>query len=354
VVRLKTQFMLRGTLLLLAMLPVLVFADTSDYVWNEQFSKKTAEAAEGKPRAQYDLGNMYLKGQGTGINEQKAFEWIKKSASSHYLKAQFKTGFMYLKGLGVKRNYSEAEKWLRKAANKNYAPAQYYLAGMYRDGQYLGKNYDKALFWLKKARANGFWKAANEYDKVIALTQRGATQPARVKEKPKQRPVVVAKRVEKPATVRKRKPVAKAAKDENLRGLLLKGNWLERGKPAKYLPSELTQCKKKSTGLYCVSKKDLKGKRGNTTFVYRIIVNIEHISEAGEFSASYRNNILSSVQGKPVVIPGDDGENDITRPSPIIKTGLQKTVHSLECQLDNAKQISCVKDISRNIKLTRR
>jgi len=347
--------MLRKLCFLLAMLPMLVIADTGDYVWNEQFSKKTGEAQAGKPRAQYDLGNMYLKGQGTSINEKKAFEWIKKSAAQGYLKAQFKVGFMYLKGLGIGKKYREAEKWLRKAANKNYAPAQYYLAGMYRDGQYLNKNYDKALFWLKKAQANGFWKAANEYDKVIALTQRGASEPAptpRKQERPKPK-VETAKRTERKKSSPSRKKKAVSGED-NLRALLLKGNWLERGKPAKYLPSELTKCKKKNTGLYCVSTKDLKGRRGNTTFVYRVIINIKHITEAGEFSASYRNNILSSVQGEPVVIPGEDDEPDTTRPSPIIKVGLQKKVHSLECQLDNVKQISCVKDISRNIKLTRR
>jgi len=340
--------MKQNFLLLLIMLPAFVFADTSDYVWNEQFSKKTLEAQAGKPRSQYDLGNMYLKGQGTGIDEKKAFQWISKAADSGYLKAQFKTGFMYLKGLGTKKNHTKAESWLRKAANKNYAPAQYYLAGMYRDGQSVGKNYDKALFWLKKAQANGFWKAANEYDKVIALTQRGASRPAAKKSKPQQ-----AKRAEPKKRASTAKRVA-AAKDNDLRSLLLRGQWLERGKPAKYLPSALTQCKRKNNGLYCTSKKDLKGKRGNTTFVYRIISNINNISEAGEFSASYRNNILSSVQGKPVVIPGDDDEPDVTRPSPVVNVGLQKTVHSLECQVDNVKQISCVKDITRKIKLTRR
>jgi len=343
----------KNLFILLMVLPVFAFADTSDYVWNEQFSKKTAEAEAGKPRAQYDVGNMYLKGQGTGINEKKAFEWIKKSANSGYLKAQFKTGFMYLKGLGTNRNYGKAESWLRKAANKGYAPAQYYLAGMYRDGLYLAKNYDKSLFWLKKARANGFWKAANEYDKVIALTQRGGSRPPVARATPKPNPVVVTKRAEpKPRAVARKRVVAKV-KDENLRSLLLRGRWLERGKPAKYLPSAITQCKKKNNGLYCVSKEDLKGKQGNTEFTYRTIINIIHITEAGEFSANYRNDVLTVKQGKPIVIPGEDGEADTTRPSPVINKGLQKTVHNLECQLDNAKQISCIKDLSRGIKLTR-
>jgi len=325
-----------GLFLISIMLSAVVNADTSDYVWNERFSKKIAEAEAGKTRSQYDIGNMYLKGQGTGIDEAKAFNWFNKAATSGHVKSQFKVGLMLLEGTGVKKNYAKAENWLRKSANKKYAPAQYYLAGMYRDGKYLTKNYDKSLFWYKKAKQNGFWKAANEYDKVIALAQRSSGR------KPVQtRP--------KPATVKKQTRVS-----ADLRDLLLRGQWLERGKPAKYLPSALTQCKKKPDGIFCRSKQDLKGKRGNTLFTYRIVVRIRNIAEAGEFSATYRNDVLSVTPGKPIVIPGDDGEPDTTRPSPLIDKGLQKTVHSLECQLDNAKQISCVKDLSRTVKFTRR
>ena len=332
--------------LLLALLPVLVFADTSDYIWNEQFAKKLTEAEAGKSRSQYDVGNMYLKGQGISTDAKKAYEWIKKSADSGYLKAQFKVGLMSLKGLGTKKNYTQAEKWLRIAANKDYAPAQYYLAGMYRDGQKVQKSYDKALFWLKKARANGFWKAANEYDKVIALAQRGggataASKPVAAKPKPQARP--------------KAKRQQRVVASDDLRDVLLSYLWFEGNKPARYLPSKVTQCKKKNAGLYCTSKQDLKSQRGNTKFSYRIIINIKNITEDGEFSASYRNNVISVTPGKPIVIPGDDeDEPPITRPSPVVNKGLQRTVHSLDCQLDNAKQISCTKDSAREIKLTRR
>ena len=317
----------------------MVSADTSDYIWNEQFSKKIAEAEAGKIRSQYDVGNMYLKGQGTGINEAKAFKWFSTAAKSGHTKSQFKLGLMLLNGTGVQHNYKKAESWLRKAAKKDYAPAQYYLAGMYRDGQYLAKSYDKSLFWLKKAKANGFWKAATEYDKLIALVQRSGTSPAST-------------RAAKPASRAKPKSVSRPTND--LTNLLLTGQWFERGKPAKYLPSAVTRCNRSGSGISCISSKDLKGKRGNTEFTYRIIVKINNILEAGEFSATYQNNVISVTPGKPVIIPGEDGEPDITRPSPLIETGLQRTVHSLECQLESTKQIGCVKDLLRNIKLTRR
>ncbi len=331
-------------LLISVVLSTTANADTSDYIWNEQFSKKIAEAEAGNKRSQYDIGNMYLKGQGTGINESKAFSWFSKAAKSGHIKSQFKIGYMLLTGSGTKKNYTKAEKWLRKAANKKYAPAQYYLAGMYRDGKYLAKSYDKSLFWLKKAKANGFWKAANEYDKVIALVQRtNSRKVAKTSTRPPPPP--------KKSVVKPRRVVV----SDDLRDLLLQSQWLERGKPTGYLPSSLTKCEKKRKGMACASKQDLKGNRGNTTFTYRVASTVKNISEAGEFTVVYNNNVLSVIPGKPLVIPGDDDEEPPTVvPSPVVKTGYQKTIHNLECQLVNARQINCVKDYSRSIKLTRR
>lgn len=334
----------------LVFLSTYIFADTSDYVWNEQFSKKIAEAEAGKIRSQYNVGNMYLKGQGTGFDEAKAFSWFMKAAQSGHVKSQFKIGFMLLNGTGVKKNYAKAEKWLRKAANKEYAPAQFYLAGMYRDGKYLSKNYDKSLFWLKRAKLSGFWKAGNEYDKVIALVQRDNSRTSRaVTSRPA--PKSKSKSKSKPKPKPKSKTVAVS---DDLRDLLLNANWFEGRKPARYLPSSVTQCEKKRSGLACASKKDISGKRGNTTFKYRIVATLKNISESGEFTVIYNNNVLSVVPGAPLTIPGDDDEEPPTIvPSPVVKLGFQRTVHNLDCQLVNSKQINCVKDHGRAIKLTR-
>lgn len=327
----------------LMLLPLMVNAESGDYIWNEQFSKKIVEAEAGKPRAQYDIGNMYQKGQGTAINEPKAFSWFNKAAKSNHVKAQFKVGYMLLNGLGTKRNSAKAEKWLRKAANKKYAPAQYYLGMMYRDGKHLTRNYDKSLFWLKKARENGFWKAAKEYDKVIALAKRGSSRRVR-------KPAAV-----KPRVAPQRRTKKSAVVSEDFRDVLLVGNWFERGKPARHFPSEVTQCEKKRRGLACASKQDLIGKRGNTTFTYRIVATLKNINEAGEFTVVYNNNVLSVVPGAPITIPSDDDEDPPTTiPSPVVELGFQRTVHNLDCQLDNAKQISCIKDYSRAIKINRR
>lgn len=314
-------------------------ADTSDYIWNEQFSKRIVEAKAGKTRSQYDVGNMYLKGQGTHVNEAKAFKWFMKAAKNKHTKSQFKIGFMLLNGTGTKRNYTQAEKWLRKAANKNNAPAQYYLAGMYRDGRSLDKDYDRSLFWLKKAKENGFWKAANEYDKMVVLARESNANRARAAKLG-------------PQVVQKPRPRVTSS---DLRDILLQGKWFERGKPARYLPSALVACKKNKNGLACASRQDLNGSRGNTTFKYRIAAILKNISQAGDFTVTYRNTIKSVVQGRPQIILGDDDdeESTIIVPSPTVKTGLQRTVHNLDCHLVNPKQINCVRDRGRPVKLTR-
>ena len=48
--------------------------------------------------------------------------------------AQFELGNMYRKGQGVPQNYAEAVSWFRKAANQSDADAQYSLGNMYRKG----------------------------------------------------------------------------------------------------------------------------------------------------------------------------------------------------------------------------
>jgi len=349
----------KSIILLILMLPVSVLADTSDYIWNEQFTQKLIKAEAGNARAQYDVGNMYLKGQGTVTDRRKAHEWISKAANSGYQKAEFKLGLMFLEGMGTDTNFAKAEKWLRKSAKKGYAPAQYYLGGMYRDGKHVRKNYNKALSWLKKAQDGGFWKAKREIEYVTALAGQGNGRQATVETpkpraqtpKPKPRVREPVRQAKRTAPAPRRQPVSGK---NDLRSLLMNGKWLERGRPAKYLPSDAMKCKNKGRGIYCVSNKNLKGKRGNTVFEYQIIVNINNITESGEFSASYRNNVLSVIPGKPIVIPGEDGEPDTTRPSPIIKSGLQRTIHTLECDLNTPKKISCVKDRTVNIKISRK
>lgn len=332
----------------------LAVADNSDYVWNEQFAAKLVMAQKGDRRAQYDVGNMYIKGQGTTKNASIAFDWIGKSAQQGYVKAKYKLGFMNLKGIGTNKDLRQANKWLTQAASENYAPAQFALAGMYSKGLYVKQDYAEAIQWLKKAKASGFWKASKELQRVSALAS-NTKAPAPVAKIARPAPVIA-----KPSV-----PAQQVEEDEPaLSAIVLSGKWSQGGKPARFLPSSVSNCQLRGTRIVCQSNQ-LKGQNNTARFAYRIEVTMKDFTEAGEFSAVYQNNILSVEQlESELTLPDETDEGEVlteeekaarerARAARQISVGLQATVHSLECQLENIKKISCIKDHGRTIQFTR-
>lgn len=74
--------------------------------------------------AQYYLGMMYLKGQGTRQDQEEAGKWLRKSAEQGIPQAQYNLARLYMKGQGVPRDYERAYIWYRTgAAHKHAASA---------------------------------------------------------------------------------------------------------------------------------------------------------------------------------------------------------------------------------------
>jgi TonB family protein len=61
---------------------------------------------------------------------------------------QFNLGMMYLQGNGVTQDYAEAAKWLRKAAEQGEIWAQCMLGAIYADGLGITQDYIEAYTWL--------------------------------------------------------------------------------------------------------------------------------------------------------------------------------------------------------------
>ena len=72
-------------------------------------------ADQGYPRAQYEIGNLYLLGQGVPYDLAEGMRWYYKAAEQGYPRAQLDLGWMYQYDTSV-LNYAEAVKWYRKAA----------------------------------------------------------------------------------------------------------------------------------------------------------------------------------------------------------------------------------------------
>jgi uncharacterized protein len=119
-------------------------------------------AEQGYLSAQFNLGVMYLNGQGVAQNYAEAVKWYRMAADQGLAIAQEVLGFMYGTGGGVEHNDVEAVRWLRKAADQGVATAQHGLGKMYENGQGVTQNYAEAVKWYHMAADQGDAMAQND------------------------------------------------------------------------------------------------------------------------------------------------------------------------------------------------
>ena len=68
-------------------------------------------AEQGITDAQYNLGQMYRKGQGVVQDYEEAVKWYRKAAEQGYGRAQNNLGVRYFKGEGVVQDFVRAHMW---------------------------------------------------------------------------------------------------------------------------------------------------------------------------------------------------------------------------------------------------
>ncbi|MEI9902761.1 MAG: tetratricopeptide repeat protein [Asticcacaulis sp.] len=68
--------------------------------------------------AQYNLGWMYLEGDGIPQNRARGVQFIQKAADQGDAEAQYDLGVMYLKGYGVLQDRAMAVQLIQKAADQ--------------------------------------------------------------------------------------------------------------------------------------------------------------------------------------------------------------------------------------------
>jgi hypothetical protein len=91
----------------------------------------------GSLEAQRDLGALYATGDWTGPRDAvRAAEWYRRAAERGHPDAQYNLGFMYLLGEGVQTSPSEGLQWLRRSADQGDETAIRLLADLYRNGKY--------------------------------------------------------------------------------------------------------------------------------------------------------------------------------------------------------------------------
>ena len=81
-------------------------------------------AYKGDPEAQYQLGMIYLRGQGVDVNQTAAVEWLKSSAEQGHLAAQLALADCYTYGWGVEVDEEKAEYWRQKSESYREEPVE--------------------------------------------------------------------------------------------------------------------------------------------------------------------------------------------------------------------------------------
>ena len=102
------------------------------------------EANRGNGYASYDIGRMYLLGQGCEENEEEAQQWFRDAlealrtaemAAEKKAYLRYRIGKCHAYGHGTEQNYEESARWFRQAVEDGNPFAAYSLGGQYLRGQ---------------------------------------------------------------------------------------------------------------------------------------------------------------------------------------------------------------------------
>ena len=125
----------------------------------EMFEKA---ALTGHAEANYNLGLLFLKGDGKPENPIRAFQHIRYAAEKGIPQAQYDLAALYQAGTGVDANALEAARWLSRAAEQGLPVAQYdYAVKLLQGYRARPKTSPKLVTLMKAAAEKGISGAQN-------------------------------------------------------------------------------------------------------------------------------------------------------------------------------------------------
>jgi len=119
----------------------------------EQRLLALTEVARDDPRAAFDLGLRYFRGDGVEQNSYQAIEWMRRAGERGDLKAQQALGRFYMTGLQeMGSDPAEAERWLSLAADRGDAESKKLLV----EARKAKQSEQAAYQWREHWRKNGW------------------------------------------------------------------------------------------------------------------------------------------------------------------------------------------------------
>lgn len=112
------------------------------------------EVQKGNTAALYNLGYIYLLGEGVEVDEQKAIQYFRRGASFQDGKCMQALAMCYRNGDGVEKDPAKTVYWLKNGAKIGHAGCQYHLALCYESGEGIETDYNEAVTLMKKSAAH--------------------------------------------------------------------------------------------------------------------------------------------------------------------------------------------------------
>ena len=124
---------------------------------------KLKEIAQTNPKAAYDLGLRYFRGDGVRQDSYQALVWMRKAAEQGNLQAQKALGAYYLFGLQeMGPDPQEAERWLSVAVSRGDKESEKLLAQA-REAKVVAQKDFKEWQARRAARYWGYWRSGYRY-----------------------------------------------------------------------------------------------------------------------------------------------------------------------------------------------
>lgn len=96
----------------------------------------------------------------------RAFELFGQAARAGYPRAQYQYGLMYQRGEGVNRDYAKALHWYKLAAGHGLGIADHHIAQMYQHGHGVRPSYQHAIYWYSRSISHGYEAAVNPLEEI--------------------------------------------------------------------------------------------------------------------------------------------------------------------------------------------
>lgn len=124
-------------------------ADALSAIRSKQFAKALQLleplAKQGNHDAQYNLGELYLRGIGVDKDAKKAFELFTGAADQNDARAQLELSTLYTMGWGTAPDEEKARILIRKSAEQRYPPGEYQMSKI-----------ERAFHWTRRACEDGY------------------------------------------------------------------------------------------------------------------------------------------------------------------------------------------------------